>query len=109
MAGIVSLAAGRLQPDAAAHAAEEGRRGGAGERLAWLEALKLLKQPVRARALAHRRCVDAFVLNCYFNWTGSFLGHAARGRRRRHPRQLDHAGDEHRPGRRDPDHVRPGR
>ncbi|HEY2953474.1 MAG TPA: MFS transporter [Verrucomicrobiae bacterium] len=45
---------------------------GAGESLAWLEALKLLKHPF-VLVLWLVTFVDSFVHNCYFNWTGSFL------------------------------------
>ncbi len=48
---------------------------GAGESLAWLEALKLLKHPF-VLVLWIVTLMDAFVHNCYFNWTGSFLGAA---------------------------------
>ena len=43
------------------------------EKLAWLEALKLLKHPF-VLVLWLVTLVDSFVHNCYFNWTGSFLG-----------------------------------
>ena len=43
------------------------------EKLAWLEALKLLKHPF-VLVLWLVALVDSFVHNCYFNWTGSFLG-----------------------------------
>ena len=43
--------------------------------LAWLEALRLLKHPF-VLVLWLVTFVDAFVHNCYFNWTGSFLGAA---------------------------------
>ncbi|HZR17788.1 MAG TPA: MFS transporter [Verrucomicrobiae bacterium] len=43
------------------------------DRFAWLEALKLLKQPF-VLVLWLVTFVDAFVLYCYFNWTGTFLG-----------------------------------
>ena len=43
------------------------------EKFAWLEALKLLKHPF-VLVLWLVTLVDAFVHNCYFNWTGSFLG-----------------------------------
>lgn len=43
------------------------------EKLAWLEAMKLLQQPF-VLVLWIITLVDAFVLYCYFNWTGSFLG-----------------------------------
>src|SRR5207248_8371323 len=45
---------------------------GATERLAWLEAMKLLKHPY-VLVLWLVTFVDAFVHNCYFNWTGDFL------------------------------------
>jgi MFS family permease len=48
---------------------------GAGEKLAWLEALRLLKSPF-VLVLWLVTLVDAFVHNCYFNWTGIFLGTA---------------------------------
>lgn len=53
---------------------------GAVEKLAWLEALKLLKKPF-VLVLWIVTLVDSFLLYCYFNWTGSFLGtaHAAGG------------------------------
>ncbi len=48
---------------------------GATEQFAWLEALKLLKHPF-VLVLWLVTLVDSFVHNCYFNWTGSFLGTA---------------------------------
>jgi nucleoside transporter len=42
-------------------------------KLAWLEALRLLGQPFVA-VLWIVAFVDAFVLNAYFNWAGTFLG-----------------------------------
>jgi len=48
---------------------------GAAEKLAWLEALKLLQHPF-VLVLWLVTLVDSFVQNCYFNWTGSFLGAA---------------------------------
>ncbi len=45
---------------------------GARESLAWLEAVKLLKYPF-VFILWMVTFIDAFVHNCYFNWTGSFL------------------------------------
>ena len=70
-----------VQPDAAAHAAARSaaRRG----RPAWLEAFKLLKHPF-VLVLWLVTLVDSFVHNCYFNWTGVFLGTARDGRRRGH-------------------------
>ena len=50
------------------------KRGGeAGEKLAWLEALKLLRHRFLL-VLWIITLVDSFVLYCYFNWTASFLG-----------------------------------
>ena len=49
---------------------------GEAESLAWLEATKLLRHPF-VLVLWLVTFVDAFVHNCYFNWTGSFLGTAA--------------------------------
>lgn len=43
------------------------------ESLAWLEALKLLAHPF-VFVLWIVTLVDSFVHNCYFNWTGQFLG-----------------------------------
>ncbi len=48
---------------------------GGAEKLAWLEALKLLKHPF-VLVLWLVTLVDSFVHNCYFNWTGVFLGTA---------------------------------
>jgi MFS family permease len=44
-------------------------------RFAWLESAKLLRHPF-VLVLWLVTFVDAFVHNCYFNWTGSFLGAA---------------------------------
>ncbi|MCE9596180.1 MAG: nucleoside permease [Planctomycetes bacterium] len=51
---------------------------GATGQLAWLEAAKLLKHPF-VLVLWFVAFIDAFVHNCYFNWTGSFLGSKAVG------------------------------
>jgi len=48
---------------------------GAQEKQAWLEAARLLQHPF-VLVLWLVTLVDAFVHNCYFNWTGSFLGAA---------------------------------
>jgi nucleoside transporter len=48
---------------------------GAAEKLAWLEAMRLLKHPF-VLILWLITFADAFVHNCYFNWTGVFLGTA---------------------------------
>jgi len=44
-----------------------------GDRFAWLEAGKLLRHPF-VLVLWLVTFLDAFVHNCYFNWTGTFLG-----------------------------------
>ncbi|HKI69012.1 MAG TPA: MFS transporter, partial [Verrucomicrobiae bacterium] len=49
-------------------AGEEGA-----EKLAWVEAVKLLKHPF-VLVLWMVTFLDAVVHNCYFNWAGSFLG-----------------------------------
>ncbi|HLQ43726.1 MAG TPA: MFS transporter [Planctomycetaceae bacterium] len=46
---------------------------GAAGSLAWVEATRLLRHPF-VFVLWLVTFVDAFVHNCYFNWTGSFLG-----------------------------------
>jgi MFS family permease len=51
------------------------RAGNGAEKLAWFEALKLLKHPY-VLVLWLVTLVDSFVHNCYFNWTGMFLGAA---------------------------------
>ena len=52
------------------------KRGGDGtEKLAWLEAFKLLKHPF-VLVLWIVALADSFVQNAYFNWTGLFLGTA---------------------------------
>ncbi|MFO1065498.1 MAG: MFS transporter [Pirellulales bacterium] len=48
---------------------------GSDENLAWLEAVKLLAHPF-VLVLWVVTFVDSFVHNCYFNWTGVFLGTA---------------------------------
>jgi hypothetical protein len=56
------------------------------ESLAWLEAVKLLKHPF-VLVLWLVTFVDSFVHNCYFNWTGSFLGAEAVDAALREPRR----------------------
>jgi nucleoside transporter len=46
---------------------------GGTERLAWIEVIKLLKHPF-VLVLWIVTFLDSFVHNCYFNWTGQFLG-----------------------------------
>jgi hypothetical protein len=48
---------------------------GGGESLAWLGAVRLLRHPF-VLVLWLVTFVDSFVHNCYFNWTGVFLGTA---------------------------------
>jgi MFS family permease len=55
------------------HTPPKKKGQGGGETLAWLEAVKLLKHPF-VLILWLVTFVDAFVHNCYFNWTGTFLG-----------------------------------
>ncbi len=72
VAGIASLvlaAYSLLLP----HTPPKTKEEGAGESLAWLEAMKLLKHPF-ILVLWLVTFVDSFVHNCYFNWTGAFLG-----------------------------------
>jgi nucleoside transporter len=57
------------------HTPPKKKSQGAGENLAWLEAMKLLKHPF-VLVLWLVTLMDSFVHNCYFNWTGSFLGAA---------------------------------
>lgn len=74
VAGIASLtlaAFSLLLPHTPPKKAAEG----AVEKLAWLEALKLLKHPF-VLVLWIVTLVDSFVHNLYFNWTGVFLGTA---------------------------------
>ncbi len=55
------------------HTPPKRKEEGAAEKLAWLEAVKLLKHPF-VLILFLVTFVDSFVHNCYFNWTGGFLG-----------------------------------
>ena len=50
--------------------------GGGEERLAWFEAVKLLRHPF-VLLLWLVTCIDAFVHQCYFFWTAKFLGASA--------------------------------
>ena len=49
------------------------KQGGAGNKLAWLESVRFLKHPF-ILILWLVTFIDSFVHNCYFNWTGTFLG-----------------------------------
>ncbi len=75
VAGVASLvlaAFSLILPHTPPKRVEEG----AGNKLAWLEAMKLLKHPF-VLVLWLVTFVDAFVHNSYFNWTGVFLGTSA--------------------------------
>lgn len=74
VAGIASLALAAFS-FVLPHTPPKKTSEGAGESLAWLEAMKLLKHPF-VLVLWLVTLVDAFVHNCYFNWTGQFLGAA---------------------------------
>ncbi len=73
VAGIASLllaAFSLVLPHTPPKKAEEGAEG-----LAWFEAIKLLAHPF-VLVLWIVTFMDSFVHNCYFNWTGQFLGAA---------------------------------
>ena len=72
VAGLASLALAAFSL-ALPHTPPKKANEGAAEKLAWLEALKLLKHPF-VLVLWLVTLVDSFVHNCYFNWTGVFLG-----------------------------------
>lgn len=74
VAGIVSLVLAGFSLTLP-HTPPKTKAQGAGENLAWLESLRLLKHPF-VLVLWVVTFVDSFVHNCYFNWTGSFLGAA---------------------------------
>jgi len=68
IASFVLAAFSLVLPHTPAKKVESG-----GDKLAWLEACKLLKHPF-VLVLWLVTFLDAFVHNCYFNWTGTFLG-----------------------------------
>src|SRR6266702_3105145 len=72
VSGIASLLLAAFSLSLPHTPAKKAGEGGA-ESLAWLEALKLLKHPF-VLVLWLVTFVDSFVHNCYFNWTGTFLG-----------------------------------
>jgi nucleoside transporter len=74
VAGVASLALAAFSLTLP-HTPPKKKGEGAAESLAWLEALKLLKHPF-VLVLWLVTLVDSFVHNCYFNWTGVFLGTA---------------------------------
>jgi nucleoside transporter len=74
VAGLASLALAAFSL-ALPHTPPKKATEGAVEKLAWLEAMRLLKHPF-VLVLWLVTLVDSFVHNCYFNWTGVFLGTA---------------------------------
>jgi nucleoside transporter len=77
VAGVASLALSAFS-FVLPHTPPKRAGEGAVESLAWLEALKLLKHPF-VLVLWLVTLLDSFVHNCYFNWTGSFLGASPEG------------------------------
>jgi MFS family permease len=71
LAGVASLALAAFS-FCLPHTPPKKTSEGAAEKLAWLEAIKLLGHPF-VLVLWLVTLVDAFVHNCYFNWTGGFL------------------------------------
>ncbi|MBN8248975.1 MAG: MFS transporter, partial [Verrucomicrobia bacterium] len=49
------------------------KKGSGENKLAWLESMRFLKHPF-ILVLWVVTFIDSFVHNCYFNWTGTFLG-----------------------------------
>ena len=74
VAGLASLALAAFSL-ALPRTEKKAAAAGTVEKLALLEALKLLKHPF-ILVLWLVTLVDSFVHNCYFNWTGVFLGTA---------------------------------
>ena len=75
VAGIASLALAAFSLVLPRSAPKAATATGAVEKLAWVEAFTLLKHPF-ILVLWLVTLVDSFVHNCYFNWTGVFLGTA---------------------------------
>jgi predicted MFS family arabinose efflux permease len=73
VAGLASLALAAFSLVLPKSAPKVAAAPGAVEKLAWVEAFKLLKHPFLL-VLWLVTLVDSFVHNCYFNWTGVFLG-----------------------------------
>ena len=73
VAGLASLALAAFSLTLPRTERKAPATGAAGGSLAWLEALKLLKHPF-VLVLWLVTLVDSFVHNCYFSWTGVFLG-----------------------------------
>lgn len=76
VAGIASLLLAGLSLTLP-HTPPKKAEGAEGESLAWLEAVKLLRHPF-VLILWVVTFIDSFVHNCYFNWTGTFLGTAVK-------------------------------
>jgi nucleoside transporter len=77
VAGVASLALAAFSLTLP-HTPPKKAEGGAVQKFAWLEAMTLLKHPF-VLILWLVTFVDSFVHNCYFNWTGRFLGSAEVG------------------------------
>jgi len=75
VAGIASLVLAAFSLTLPRSAQKPAVAAGTVEKLAWLEALRLLKHPF-VLVLWVVTLFDSFVHNCYFNWTGVFLGTA---------------------------------
>jgi hypothetical protein len=75
VAGLASLALAAFSLVLPRTAPKPAAATGAVQQSAWLESLKLLKHPFLL-VLWLVTLVDSFVHNCYFNWTGVFLGTA---------------------------------
>lgn len=73
VAGLASLALAAFSLTLPRTAKKPAAAAGTAEKLAWLEALKLLKHPF-ILVLWLVTLADSFVHNCYFSWTGVFLG-----------------------------------
>lgn len=73
VAGLASLALAAFSLTLPRTAKKPAAAAGTVEKLAWLEALKLLKHPF-ILVLWLVTLADSFVHNCYFSWTGVFLG-----------------------------------
>ena len=73
VAGLASLALAAFSLTLPRTAKKTAAAAGTVEKLAWLEALKLLKHPF-ILVLWLVTLADSFVHNCYFSWTGVFLG-----------------------------------